>query len=209
MNVNSEKLAAELRKAVSCRKAASVKCLLFAAEIAKLEEELENSKVHSDMLTSVLAEGRAKIAANKIRIATLDAEKVACVQMEKFIAMHDKVKAMKEAAEGRLSQLHNDLEDIKDIKSTRFGIDDNSRSVYEKLEAAQMQILSNEIEELEKKEHALTDKINFVPQGDIPLTVKNNIFNNLKNRKGALLDKLIQARCKRNYLNARASIINY
>uniref|UniRef100_A0A0R3QMX1 IF rod domain-containing protein n=1 Tax=Brugia timori TaxID=42155 RepID=A0A0R3QMX1_9BILA len=217
MNTESDELVAELRKAVSIKK----------SEVAHLKEEFGNYKKHLALLTSEIAEGRAEIAANRIKIATLDADKFSCVQIEKlstelidkFDVMCKEVCAINEEAEKQVVDLQLEIEATKDVKNVisayeetlgmlrimRFCDNDGMNDTRRDIENAQneLQMLSDEMQVFEVNEKTLSDKLSTVAYTDIPLVVKHQIYDNLKKRKGELIRKLMHARLSRSRLDTR------
>ncbi|CAG9538552.1 unnamed protein product [Cercopithifilaria johnstoni] len=217
MDPKSDELIAELRKAISIKK----------TEMAHLKEEFDESKKRLAFLTSKIAEGRAKITANRIKIATLDADRCACIQIEKlnaelidkFDAMCKKVCAINEETEKQITELQLEIETAKDIKSVvntyeetlgmlrimRFGNDDSMDDIRKDIGSAQneLRLLSNEVQAFEMNEKTLSDKLKTVICADIPLTVKHQIYYDLKRRKGELVRKLMHARLSRSRLDSR------
>ncbi|VDM19503.1 unnamed protein product [Wuchereria bancrofti] len=115
MDTKSDEIVVELRKAVSIKK----------SELAHLKEEFSNSKKHLALLTSEIAEGRAKIAANRIKIATLDTDRFSCIQIEKlnaelidkFDVMCKELCSINEETEKQVIELQLEIETTKDIKN--------------------------------------------------------------------------------------------
>ncbi|VDP20042.1 unnamed protein product [Onchocerca flexuosa] len=192
-----------------------------------LKEELDNSKKRLTLLTSEIAEGRAKIASNKIRIATLDADKSACIQIEKldvelidkFNIMCKEVCKINEETENQINELQLEIEAARDVKSVvniyeetlgmlssmRFGNNDGMNDTRKEIESAQneLQMLSDEVQTFEVNEKTLSDKLSNVAHADIPLAIKHQIFHDLKKRKGKLVQKLMHARLSRSRLDSR------
>uniref|UniRef100_A0A915Q619 Uncharacterized protein n=1 Tax=Setaria digitata TaxID=48799 RepID=A0A915Q619_9BILA len=222
MNTKSDELVAELRQAISMKK----------AEVAKLKEECESSKKHLALLASEIAEGRAKESANRLKIATLEADKSVCMQIEKldselikkFDDICKEMSAANEEKEKQIVGLQLEVEAAKDIKSVisvyqetlemlrtmRFGDSDVISNTRKDIDRArqELQILSDEVQTFEANEKALNDKLNFVAYDDIPLAVKRQVYQDLKKRKGELVRKLMQARLSRSHLDSRCSMSN-
>ncbi|EFO27613.1 hypothetical protein LOAG_00864 [Loa loa] len=217
MDARSDELVAELQKAISSKK----------SEVARLKEKFDSSNKHLATLTSEIAEGRAKIAANRIRIATLDAERFACIQIEKlnvelidrFDAMCKEICAINEETEKQATELQLEIEAAKDVKSTvsvcketlgmlrstRFGDNDDMDDTRRDIESAQneLQLLLDEVQAFEVDEKSLNDKLSTVAYVDIPLAVKHQIYHDLKKRKGELVRKLMHARLSRSRLDSQ------
>uniref|UniRef100_A0A0R3S594 GRIP domain-containing protein n=1 Tax=Elaeophora elaphi TaxID=1147741 RepID=A0A0R3S594_9BILA len=217
MDVSSDELIAELRKAVSIKK----------TKLAHLKEKFDDSEKRLALLTSEIAEGRAKIAANRMKIAVLDADKSACIHIEKlnaelidkFDIMCKQVCATNEETEKQIADLQLEIEAAKDIKSvvstyeetlqmlhsTRFSSNNSTHDVRKEIESAQneLRLLLDEVQAFEVNEKTLNDKLQTVAYADIPLAVKHQIFHDLKKRKGELVRKLMHARLSRSRLDSR------
>ncbi|VDM93826.1 unnamed protein product [Onchocerca ochengi] len=217
MNAKSDELITELQKVISIKK----------AEMDDLKEKLDSSKKHLTLLTSEIAEGRAKIAANKIKIATLDADKTACIQIEKldveminkFNIMCKEVCKVNEEIEKQIIELQLEIEAARDVKSIvntyeetlgilssmRFGNNDSMNDTRKEIENArnELHMLLDEVQTFEVNEKTLSDKLSNVAHADIPLAIKHQIFHDLKKRKGKLVQKLMHARLSRSRLDSR------
>ncbi|VDK73838.1 unnamed protein product [Litomosoides sigmodontis] len=220
MDAKSDELIAELRKAISIRK----------AEVARLKEEFDDSEQRLTLLTSEIAEGRAKMTTNGVRIATLDADKSACIQIEKlnaelvdkFDAMCKEAYATNEEKERQITKLQLEIEAAKDIKSVvkdyeetlemlrsmRFDNNEDMDETRKGIESAQkeLQSLIDEVQAFEVDEKTLSDKLKTVPYHDVPLAAKQEIYCYLKKRKGNLIRKLINTRLSRGRLDSRLMI---
>ncbi|KAL4002401.1 hypothetical protein ACH3XW_3305 [Acanthocheilonema viteae] len=217
MDAKSDELIAELRKAVSIKK----------TEVVRLKEEFDDSKKRLALLTSEIAEGRAKIVGNKIRIAVLDADKSTCIHIEKlnveltdkFDEMRKQVFAINEETEKQITELQLEIEAAKDVKSIvntyeetlgmlrsmRFDHSDGMSDTRKDIENAQneLRLLLDEVQIFEVNEKTLSDKLKTVAYADIPLAVKQQIYHDLKKRKGELIRKLMHARFSRTRLDSR------
>ncbi|KAM3724601.1 DNA ligase [Dirofilaria immitis] len=219
MTMKDDELVTELQKVISIKK----------AEITHLKEELDSFKKDLALLTSEIAEGRAKTVSNKIRIATLDADKSAYIQiekldaafMDKFDVMCKEMYTVNEENEKQIIELKLEIEAARDIKnivsiyeetlemlsSTRFGNNGNKDGMNDTrkdIESAQneLQMLSDEVQAFEENEKILNNNLS-VTYADIPLAVKRQVFQDLKKRKGELVRRLMHARLSRSRLDSR------
>ncbi|MCP9258574.1 hypothetical protein DINM_001600 [Dirofilaria immitis] len=171
MTMKDDELVTELQKVISIKKADHS----FERRIGQFQKDLA-------LLTSEIAEGRAKTVSNKIRIATLDADK--------FDVMCKEMYTVNEENEKQIIELKLEIEAARDIKnivsiyeetlemlsSTRFGNNGNKDGMNDTrkdIESAQneLQMLSDEVQAFEENEKILNNNLS-VTYADIPLAVK-------------------------------------